>query len=121
MAKSVVVNKLGNRRFTMYIPSTAQNANDFLNLLDGEWDIYELQSSEGNETVSGEYKHCTVMIQDETTHKKQYMSFYMKATKNEDDVVSALQGRTFNGIKADVVYVLNLTWLGSSSDNGGNG
>ena len=121
MATSILVNKLGNRRFTSYLPATAQNAQDLANLLDGEWELYERKSSVGNDVVSGEYKHATIMLRDETTKKKIYLRCYIKGTKTEDDIVTALKGKTFNGVKADVVYVLNLSWVGTPAQNSGGG
>ncbi len=121
MAKSYVVNRLGDRSFPFYIPSTASNASEFLNLLDGEWEIYEQVSTQGNETVSGEFKHVTVMVQDDNTKLKTYMRFYIPSTKDEDDIVAALSGKTFNNVKADAVYVLNVTWVGSTSGTSSGG
>jgi len=121
MATSILVNKLGDRRFTHYLPSTAQNAQDFAALLDGEWDIYEKVGSSGNDQVSGEYQHATIMIQDNTTKKKAYFRVYIKNTVSEDDITTALKGKTYNGVKADTVYVLNLSWVGTPSQNSGSG
>ena len=121
MAKTLVVNKLGNRRFTMYWPANATNAQQVADtLLDGEYEIYESKGVQGNQVVTGQYKHVLVMGQDDATHKKLYLNFYVPFGKSEDDIYAALSGKTFNGVKFDTVYVLRMRRLGTPAQQSGN-
>ena len=124
MATSIVVNKLGNRRFTAYWPATATDAQALADaVLDGEYQIYEKIGSSGNDQVAGQYREALVMGKDDTSKRKLYLHMYVPVTKNEDDIYTALYGKTFSGVKFDTVYVLKLRDVGTpaQNNNGGGG
>lgn len=106
--KSMIINKLGSKNVTSYVPADATSAQAFADaVMDGETTIYEEVSSAGSDNVS-EAEDVNVMIQNDTTNAKTYMSFLIKSTKHEGDVISALKGKTFNGVLADKVVVIGM-------------
>ena len=108
MAKSMIINKLGTKRLTMYVPCGSTEAQSFANaVLDGETEVLELALEAGTDTAD-KGRYVNVMIQDDTTNSKSYMKFIIKTSKHEGDVISALQGKTFNGVKADKVVVVGM-------------
>ena len=61
----------------------------------------------GTDTAT-QARYVNVMIQDNTSLAKRYMTFIIKLSKNEGDVISALAGKTFDGIKADKVVIVSM-------------
>lgn len=105
MAKSLVKNKLGSKTYSFYIPADSTSATDFLNLLDGEYELYEKVSESGNEAVNEAFR-VRVQIRDSQTDKRDYITMYIDTTKNEDDVRNALIGQVVNGINVDEVVII---------------
>lgn len=108
MARSMIRNVLGTKTLTMYVPAGNVEAQAFADaVLDGETKVYEAVSTLGSDVVDTA-RNVSVMVQDDTTGSKAYMAFLIKSTKHEGDVISALQGKTFNGVKADKVVVIGM-------------
>ena len=109
MGKCMIRNKLGSKVLTSYVPAGNVAAQAFADaVLDGETEVYEQTSETGTDSATtGEY--VNVMIQDETSQSKAYLKFIIKSTKHEGDVISALEGKTFNGVKADKVVIIGMT------------
>jgi len=107
MAVSMIRQKLGNKTFTSYVPADDENAKAFADaLMPGEYEILKKTGENGSDTVTQSRK-WTVMIRNEETHEKTYLTFYSPISKSSDDVKSALSGKTFNGVKADTIVVIN--------------
>ena len=107
MAVSMIRQKLGNKTFTNYVPAGDEDAKSFADaLMPGEYTILTKVGESGSETVSDGYRHWVVMIKNENDVKT-YLSFVSPLNKNSNDVISALKGKTFDTVKAEVVYVLN--------------
>ena len=106
--KSMVRNTLGSKTFTTYLPCGTQEAQAFASaVLDGETEVYKVESVSGTDTaLTG--RDVNVMIQNDTTSAKTYLRFIVKSSKHEGDVVAALQGKTFNGVKADKVVIVGM-------------
>jgi len=122
MATSMIRQKLGNKTFVNYVPADADNAKAFADgVLPGEYEVFQLVGETGNETVSGGYKKYTVMLKDEETHKSTYLNIVVPLGKTSSDIRSALLGKTFNGVKADRVIVLNEVDYEVTSDSGDSG
>ena len=123
MATSMIRQKLGNKTFNNYVPADSDNAKAFADaVIVGEYEVLELVGEAGNDTVTGGYKKYTVMIKDETTHKSTYLNLVVGLGKTSTDIRNALLGKTFNGVKADKVIVLNeRDYSVASSDSGGSG
>mgnify|MGYP006995704037 CR=1 FL=1 len=49
----------------------------------------------------------SVMIQQDSDNAKTYLNLVLKATKDEVDLFPALQGKTFNGVKADKIVIIS--------------
>lgn len=108
MSKSMIKNTLGTKVLTMYVPSGSTEAQAFADaVLDGETKVYEQLSEAGTDTATTA-RYVNVMIQQDSTGSKVYMKFIIKTSKHEGDVISALQGKTFNGVKADKVVVIGM-------------
>jgi len=111
MAKSLVLNTLGSVTKSFSLPASDTNAKSFCEkYLDGKYEVLALTSSVGADTdVEG--FDVSVQFSDSTTGRKSYISFIMKADKNEGDVKNALMGKTIDGIKIDTVVVIKLRYL----------
>lgn len=106
--KSMIRNKLGEKTLTMYVPAGSTEAQAFADaVLDGETKVYEALSVSGSDLVDTA-RDVNVMIQQESTGAKTYLRFIVKSTKHEGDVITALQGKTFNGVKADKVVIVGM-------------
>lgn len=108
MGSSMIKQKLGSKVLTMYVPAGAVEAQAFADaVLDGETRVLEQISSTGTD-VANTARYVNVMIQDATSQSKAYLKFIIASTKHEGDVISALAGKTFNGVKADKVVVIGM-------------
>lgn len=108
MGQSMIKTKLGSKYITTYVPSGHTEALAFAEaVMDGEHTVYSQISSLGSDIVN-EAEDVNVMIEEDATKKKAYMSFLIKSTKHEGDVIAALVGKTFNGVKADKVVVIGI-------------
>jgi hypothetical protein len=108
MAKSMIINTLGGKNLTSYVPCDATVAQTFAeDCLEGKYSIYEEKSVVGTDTASTA-RYVTVQIKDETLLSSRFMNFIIKTSKNEGDVITALAGKTFDGIKADKVVVVSM-------------
>ena len=109
MAKSMIRNTLGSKTLTMYVPAGNVAAQAFADaVLDGQTKVFEAISTTGSGSSVADARDVNVMIQNETTGEKAYLSFLIKKTKNEGDVISALQGKTFNGVLANKVVIIGM-------------
>jgi hypothetical protein len=118
-AVSMIRQRLGNKTFTSYVPATDENAKALADaVLPGEYEILTKVGESGSETVSDGYRHWVVMIKNENDVKT-YLSFVSPLNKDSNDVISALKGKTFNGVKADEVVIINSRTIQlASSDSG---
>ena len=108
MATSIIRNKVGTKKLTMYVPSGSTEAGAFASaVLDGTYDILQHDSTAGSDAVT-EAEDVTVFFEDDTTKKRGYLNFIAKTTKSEEDIISALVGKTYNGIKADKVVIISM-------------
>ena len=106
--KSMIRNTLGGKVLTSYVPADAVSAQAFADaVMDGETKVYQQLSVVGTDTAT-QARYVNVMIQDNTSLAKRYMTFIIKLSKNEGDVISALAGKTFDGIKADKVVIVSM-------------
>ena len=120
---SMIRQKLGNKTFTSYVPATAENAKNLADaVLPGEYEILEKVGESGSDTVSGGYRFWSVMIKN-SSDLKTYLSFVAPLSKNSNDIINALKGKTFNDVKADRVVIINSRTvnLASSDDSGDSG
>lgn len=121
MATSMIRQKLGNKTFNNYVPANSTDAQALADaVLPGEYEILELVGETGTETVSGGYKKYTVMLKDDTTHKSTYLNIVVGQGKTSSDIRNALTGKTFNGVKADRVIVLNEIKYSVADTSGSN-
>lgn len=105
MAKSLIRNKLGSKTYGFVVPADATSVADFLNLLDGEYEVYEKVSESGSEVVNEAFK-VRVQIRDTASDKRDYITMYVDTTKNENDVRNALLGQVVNGVNVDEVVII---------------
>ena len=118
MAVSMIRQKLGNRVFTNYVPAGGEEAKSFADeFLPGEYEILTKVGESGSDSVT-EARFYLVMIKNDETHEKTYLSFYAKANTSDVDVKNALTGKTFNNVKADSVYILRSRKVQIASDDG---
>lgn len=54
------------------------------------------------------YKDVSVMIKNEATDNKAYINILVDASKNTNDIITTLQDKTINGVKADVVTIISI-------------
>lgn len=106
--KSMIRNVLGGRTFTTYVPATDTVAASFASsVLDGEFKVYAQGSVVGSDAVDIA-RDTNVMLQDTNSGAKTYLRFLMDASKNEGDVISALNGKTINGVTVDKVVIVSM-------------
>ena len=121
MATSMIRQKLGNKTFTSYVPADDEATATLADaVLPGEYQIFKLIGETGSDTVAGGYKKYTVMLKDDSNYKSMYINIVVSQSKNSTDIRSALLGKTFNGVKADKVIVLNEREYVIASDNSGD-
>ena len=111
MGKCLILNTLGSVTKSFSLPAENTKAKSFCEkYLDGTYEIFNLASTVDADTdVEG--FDVSVQVSDSTTGRKSYLSFIMKADKNEGDVKNALMGKTIDGIKIDTVVVIKLRYL----------
>ena len=108
MAKSMIKQTLGDKNFTSYVPAGADEAKALAEaVMPGKIEIFEMVSEGGNDNVTDGYKKYSVMLKSEETGIKTYLNLVVPLSKNEHDIQEALKGKTFNGVKADIVYVFS--------------
>ena len=106
MAKTLIVNNLGGKNQHFALPANDTNAKAFCDaVLDGEYTGYALQSESGSDTGVTGYNLARIQIADEITGIKTYFSIAVKSTVSDVDLQTAVKGKTFNGVKADQVFV----------------
>ena len=107
MAKSLIRNTLGNRTFGFAVPADGATAKTFAeNNLDGKFVVYEVEATSGNEVVS-DFWDVTVTGKN-TAGKKHTFQFYADFSKDEDEIRTALLNKTFNGVKFESVFIINM-------------
>lgn len=107
MAKSLVRNTLGNRTFGFALPADGETAKTFCdNNLDGTYEVFEVEASSGNDTVA-DFFDVTVTGKN-AANRKTTFRFYASSTKNEDEIMAALQDKTFNGVKFESIFIINM-------------
>ncbi|MFT7005450.1 MAG: hypothetical protein ACJAWW_002825, partial [Sulfurimonas sp.] len=98
---------LGDKTITNYIPADHTDALAFAEaVMDGELTSYSMSAPVGSDVATESFA-VTVMIQQDTDNKKQYLNLVLKETKDEIDLFPALQGKTFNGVKADKIVLIS--------------
>ncbi|MDD3466630.1 MAG: hypothetical protein PHE67_05715 [Campylobacterales bacterium] len=106
MAKSLVVNKLGGKRKFIFLPCSDSVATTFASsMLDGEYDVFAKESETGTDNSITAARKVTAFGHDNTSHKSDTITFIMPDSKSDEDVITALTGKTFNGVKYDTVSV----------------
>lgn len=114
MAKTLVRNKLGNITKTLALPCDAKTAKTFCdNVLDGEYIVLEEKSKEGNKTET-QVVEMSVTCK-ATDGKKAMFSLYAKPTVDATKLLSALKGKTINGIVVEEVFAYNVKIIDISS------
>jgi len=108
MAKSLIRNKVGAKKFNIYVPADDEKAKDFADaVLDGTYDVLASSSVAGSDNVT-EAEDVTIFYEEEATGKRAYLRFVSKSSKSEEDIITALQGKTYNGIKADKIVIVSM-------------
>jgi hypothetical protein len=106
MAVSMIRQKLGNKTFINYVPASDEDAKSFADaLMPGEYTILTRVAESGSDNVTEAMKWI-LMLRNEETHEKTYLTFYAPLSKSENDIRDALLGKTFNGVKADTIVVI---------------
>ena len=108
MAQSLIRNQVGDKVHNLYVPAGDVEAKDFADgVLEGTYAVLALSSTAGSDAVT-EAEDVTVFYEEEATGKRSYLRFLAKSTKSEEDIISALVGKTYNGIKADKVVIISM-------------
>ena len=108
MGKSLIRNTLGNRTFGFAVPADGATAKTFAeNNLDGKFVVYEVESTSGNEVVADLWD-VTVTGKSAASKAKTTFQFYADYSKDEDEIRTALLNKTFNGVKFEEVFVINM-------------
>jgi len=108
MAKSLIRNQVGDKVHNIYVPADSGAADTFAqNVLEGTYSVLELKETTGSDQVT-EAEDVTIFYEEEATGKRNYLRFLAKSTKSEEDIINALVGKTYNGIKADKVVIISM-------------
>ena len=106
--KSLIRNKLGQKNLNIYVPSGDVEAKTFADaVLEGTYDVLGLETVAGSDTVT-EAEDVTIFYEEEATKRRAYLRFIAKSTKSEMDIINALLGKTYNGIKADKIVIVSM-------------
>ncbi|NPA44156.1 MAG: hypothetical protein GXO49_01340 [Chlorobi bacterium] len=107
MAISMIRQKLGTKTFTSYVPAGDEDAKAFADaVMPGEYEILAKTGESGSDSVT-ESRKWTLMLRNDETHEKTYLTFFAPLSKSSKDIKEALTGKTFNGVKADTIVVLH--------------
>jgi len=109
MAKSMIVNSFdGGKSLTTYVPAGATEAQAFADaVMDSATTVFEETSIAGSDLVDTS-RYVNVMIQQTDSGAKAYLNFTIPTSKHEGDVISALQDKTINGVKADKIIIVGM-------------
>ena len=108
MAKSLIRNQLGEKVYSIYLPCGNGEAQSFADgVLEGTYAVLELSETSGSDQVV-EAEDVTVFYEEEETGKRGYLRLIVKSSKSEEDIINALVGKTYNGIKADKVVIISM-------------
>ena len=108
MAKSLVRNQLAGRTFGFALPADGATAKTFCdNHLEGTYSVYEVESTQGNE-VEASVLRITVTGKN-AAGRKHTVQFYGRAGLKESEIKTALLNVTFNGVKYEEVYIINIS------------
>ena len=106
--KSLVVNHIANKKKWVFLPCDDTVAKSFADtFLEGQYQVYQKSGEVGTGVVVGSYRKVSVMLKN-TAGKSTYISFPAKANKSDIDILTALKGLTFNGVKADTVSIVKM-------------
>ncbi len=107
MAKSIVVNRVNQKNYTVTLPCDAGEAASFASaILEGEYSVYEYDTQAGTETETS-YKQMQIMLKNATSGVKTYVNLAVKANKSEEDVFTALIGKTINNVVVDEAFIIS--------------
>ncbi len=105
MAKTLVINTLGSTSKSFSLPADDTAASAFCAaMLDGEYVGYVKQSETGTDSGITAYNDVSVQVAS-STGTKTYFGFLAKTGVTDVEIQNALVGKTFNGVKADTVFV----------------
>ena len=105
--ETLVKNKLGNKTVSFRLPCGTTDAETFCtNFIDGEYIGLEKMSVSGSD-VATPYNQVNVMIKSDAGLKT-YMNLAVKSTKTEDEIYTALKGKTFNGVVAQNLAIISM-------------
>ena len=106
MAKSLIVNTLGGKRKFVYVPCNDVKAATFAStFLDGEYGVYAKESGFGTDSGITAANSVKVFGRDTTNFTSMTLAFTAKSTKTDEEIITSLKGKTFNGVKFDEVSV----------------
>ncbi|MGP1532840.1 MAG: hypothetical protein ACTTJF_02100 [Campylobacter sp.] len=107
MAKSIIKNILGIRSFNFALPADENASKIFADrFLEGQYEIYKPILKSENE-VGSQIWDVTVTGKNIEGCKTTF-SFYLKGDMDEGHVKEMLCGKTFNNVKFDTVYIINM-------------
>ncbi|WP_169779665.1 hypothetical protein [Campylobacter curvus] len=107
MAKSLIRNKFGTISKGFALPADGATAKAFCdNHLEGEYEVYEVESTSGNETEAAVTK-VTVTGQNAAGRKVTF-GFYAQANIKESEIRTALLNGTFNSVKFETVHIIEM-------------
>ncbi|MFC2588128.1 MAG: hypothetical protein ACFNYB_07530 [Campylobacter sp.] len=107
MAKSIIKNILGIRSFNFALPADENASKIFADrFLEGQYEIYKPVLKDENE-VGSQIWDITVTGKSSEGRKTTF-SFYLKDDLHEGHVKEMLRGKTFNNVKFDTVYIINM-------------
>ncbi len=105
--KTMITQKLGDKTITNYIPAGHADALAFAEaVMDGELTAFSSVAPTGSDQATQSFA-VSVMIQQDSNNAKGYLNLVLKETKDEIDLFPPLQGKTFNGIKADKIVLIS--------------
>ena len=109
MSKVLIRNQFGtDQRGTFSLPCGVDDATAFCNaVLDGSYQGFLSVEKSGNEKVSN-YSVVVVTGKQSDNGQKATIRFNAAASKNENEIITALKGHTFDNVKFDEVYVISL-------------
>ncbi|AFL69751.1 hypothetical protein [Sulfurospirillum barnesii] len=105
MAKTLIYNTLGATTKSFSVPADDTSASAFCSaMLDGEYEGFVKKSESGTDTGITGYHDVRVQVSNDTGSKT-YFGFLAKIGVTDVEIQNALIGKTFNGVKADKLFV----------------
>lgn len=100
-----VVNQVGSRRITSYLPCSLKDAQALVNLaFHGLSSLMVRQSKREDKDKAKKANYCSLSLENSSTGEKTpRFEFVAKSSRSQEQITLAFQNETIDGVKFDIV------------------